>query len=254
MPETCVPIRRCGTHAPGWLNGKHPTVAEGAVTRQVCYHWSNKCCMWENNIRVRNCGAFYVYELVKTPTYYLRYCGSDGAGLLETFTGQRGAMGGAIIWGALTRSEHSGSGQTLFKTGLHVRRRHKHKARVNRDDASTSACSFFLRLCWRRTCKPVFGFFVICRTPAAWLYLIFPRRAHTKALSHRRLFVFHFSPKEWRTSWPAMARTATTLAAPKAKNVCRMEASPAGVRKNCFRCSASSARQPCRTSMMTSPA
>ena len=77
MPETCVPIRRCGTHAPGWLNGKHPTVAEGAVTRQVCYHWSNKCCMWKNNIRVRNCGAFYVYELVKTPTSSLRYCGSD---------------------------------------------------------------------------------------------------------------------------------------------------------------------------------
>ena len=39
-----------------------------------------------------------------------------------------------------------------LKAGLHVRRKHKpkHKPRVNRDDASTSARSFFLRLCLRR--------------------------------------------------------------------------------------------------------
>ena len=47
-----------------------------------------------------------------------------------------------------------------LKAGLHVRRKHKHKhtPRVNRDDASTStrARSFFLCLCLRRTCKPVF--------------------------------------------------------------------------------------------------
>ena len=36
------------------------------------------------------------------------------------------------------------------KAGLHVRCKHKHKPRVNRDDASTSARSFFLHLCLRR--------------------------------------------------------------------------------------------------------
>ena len=76
MPTTCpTQVRRCGTHAPGWLKGQHPTVAEGVVTRQVCYHWSNNCCRWSNNIKVKNCGAFYVYELQKTPVCSLRYCG-----------------------------------------------------------------------------------------------------------------------------------------------------------------------------------
>jgi len=75
MPTTCPPIRRCGTHAPGWISGQHPSVADGEVTRKVCYHWSGNCCQWNNNIKVKNCGAFYVYELQKTPTCSLRYCG-----------------------------------------------------------------------------------------------------------------------------------------------------------------------------------
>ena len=79
MPETCVATWRCGTHAPGWLNGKHPTVAQGIVTRQVCYHWNNNCCNWNNNIRIRNCGGFYVYELRKPPGCSMRYCGASGA-------------------------------------------------------------------------------------------------------------------------------------------------------------------------------
>ena len=28
MPTSCVPINRCNTHSPGWLNGDHPTVAD----------------------------------------------------------------------------------------------------------------------------------------------------------------------------------------------------------------------------------
>ena len=80
--EKCVPVNRCGTHAPGWLSGTHPTVAEGVVTRKVCYHWTYSCCHWSNNIAVKNCGAFFVYELQKTPNCHLRYCGSPSAGNL----------------------------------------------------------------------------------------------------------------------------------------------------------------------------
>ncbi|XP_078357600.1 uncharacterized protein LOC144642507 isoform X1 [Oculina patagonica] len=75
MPNTCVPKQRCGTHAPGWLSGGHPTVAQGAVQRRVCFHWRTRCCYWSTNIRVRNCGAFYVYELSSPPACQLRYCG-----------------------------------------------------------------------------------------------------------------------------------------------------------------------------------
>ena len=76
MPTECVPVRRCGTHAPGWLSGAHPTLAEGAVARKVCYHWTGRCCQWSNNIKIRNCGGFFVYELQKTPVCSLRYCGN----------------------------------------------------------------------------------------------------------------------------------------------------------------------------------
>ncbi|XP_020618027.1 uncharacterized protein LOC110055930 isoform X3 [Orbicella faveolata] len=75
MPQSCVPKHRCGTHAPGWLDGQHPTMSEGAVKRKVCFHWSNSCCRYSSSIRVRNCGAFYVYELDSTGFCSLRYCG-----------------------------------------------------------------------------------------------------------------------------------------------------------------------------------
>ena len=35
MSSSCVPKHRCGAHASGWLNGTHPTKADGIVTRQV---------------------------------------------------------------------------------------------------------------------------------------------------------------------------------------------------------------------------
>lgn len=76
MPTSCVPVRRCGTHAPGWMVGSHPSLRYSLVTRKVCYHWSGSCCRWSNNIKVRNCGGFYVYQLPKTPVCWLRYCGN----------------------------------------------------------------------------------------------------------------------------------------------------------------------------------
>ncbi|XP_048580960.1 uncharacterized protein LOC116606501 isoform X5 [Nematostella vectensis] len=79
MPTSCVPVKRCGTHAPGWMVGSHPSLRYSLVTRKVCYHWSGSCCRWSNNIKVRNCGGFYVYQLPKTPNCWLRYCGNRGS-------------------------------------------------------------------------------------------------------------------------------------------------------------------------------
>ena len=78
MPTSCPPTNRCGTHAPGWMNGTHPTVADGQISRQVCFHWTrNGCCEWSTNIKVRNCGSYYVYYLNGTPNCSLRYCGTN---------------------------------------------------------------------------------------------------------------------------------------------------------------------------------
>ena len=37
MLETCVHMYYCGTHAPGWLSGGHPLLADGVVQRKVCF-------------------------------------------------------------------------------------------------------------------------------------------------------------------------------------------------------------------------
>ena len=65
------------TDATGWLNGGHPIVADGQVSRRVCFHYGNNCCHWARNIRVRNYGYYYVYYLSGTPTCSLRYCSTN---------------------------------------------------------------------------------------------------------------------------------------------------------------------------------
>ena len=75
----CPPKYRCATSVPGWMNGGHPTVADGQVSRQVCFNWGN-CCNLSANIKVRNCGSYYMYYLHSTPNNghcSLRYCGTD---------------------------------------------------------------------------------------------------------------------------------------------------------------------------------
>ena len=96
MADKCVPAYHCGTRYPGWLSGTHPTVseggagahptvAEGVVTHRVCYHWSNNCCIYHNNIRIKNCTAYFVYELSRLYFCYLRYCGNGGASKFRMF-------------------------------------------------------------------------------------------------------------------------------------------------------------------------
>jgi len=84
MPDKCVLKYRCGTERPGWLNGTHPTVAEGVVTLQVCFSVNDDCCYWNNIVKVKNCNSYYVYELPwSIINRFARYCGNAGAGELH---------------------------------------------------------------------------------------------------------------------------------------------------------------------------
>ena len=75
MPTKCQPLSRCDAYKTGWLRGTHPSVAEGAVNRTVCFRY-HSCCTYSVIIRVRNCGSYYVYHLINTPSCTLRYCGT----------------------------------------------------------------------------------------------------------------------------------------------------------------------------------
>ena len=77
IATSCVPEERCGTHATGWMNGGHPTVDQGKVTRKVCHNLVSVCCFGSNYIEVVNCGQYYVYKLSPSPYCNSRYCGSD---------------------------------------------------------------------------------------------------------------------------------------------------------------------------------
>ena len=65
MPTSCVPIGRCSTNFPGWLNGDHPTVADGQVDREVCFNEGSNCCGLRHmhNILVKNCTSYYIYTI-----------------------------------------------------------------------------------------------------------------------------------------------------------------------------------------------
>ncbi|KAL9987892.1 hypothetical protein ACROYT_G002270 [Oculina patagonica] len=78
MPTSCTPVNKCGTQATGWLQGRHPSQAEGAISATVCFHWTTSCCDFSTSIQVRNCGSFYVYQLPRTG-FGLRYCGAQGS-------------------------------------------------------------------------------------------------------------------------------------------------------------------------------
>ena len=92
MADKCVLMYRCGTRYPAWLNGTHPTVAEGVVTRTVCFSRWGSCCYPSKIIKMKNCNGYYVYELHRTISLFpfnhdyhwlSRYCGNAGAGKLH---------------------------------------------------------------------------------------------------------------------------------------------------------------------------
>lgn len=79
-------VYRCQAIAYGWLNGKHPTQAEGKVFRKACFAYNGDSCWHTTDIKVQNCGSFYVYLLDGLAYYrysdYLRYCGVGEPGEL----------------------------------------------------------------------------------------------------------------------------------------------------------------------------
>ncbi|XP_035685656.1 uncharacterized protein LOC118422245, partial [Branchiostoma floridae] len=78
--ERPLSTHRCGTHAPVWMRGPHPTIEEGVVTRTVCAFWDGNDCKWSWEIKVLSCpGDFFVYKLRKATQCILAYCTTDGA-------------------------------------------------------------------------------------------------------------------------------------------------------------------------------
>ncbi|XP_059815959.1 uncharacterized protein LOC132387603 isoform X3 [Hypanus sabinus] len=80
IPETVIPQDHCSGQYPGWLNGPHPNVGEGEVTRTVCFTVSENTCYWSREIRVKNCSGYLVYRLGPTTGSNAVYCTDSALG------------------------------------------------------------------------------------------------------------------------------------------------------------------------------
>ncbi|XP_028406136.1 uromodulin-like [Dendronephthya gigantea] len=77
LATTKPPLSRCGTFSPIWMNGSHPTAAEGVVLRKACAYLPYAAplgCAKSYEIKVLNCSGFYVYQLKPPKQCYLAYC------------------------------------------------------------------------------------------------------------------------------------------------------------------------------------
>ena len=77
IPEEAPTYQYCGTSASGWLQGSHPINLGETVIRTVCFVWSaSKTChsSYTSQIKVRNCGQFFLYNLVDVKACNLGYC------------------------------------------------------------------------------------------------------------------------------------------------------------------------------------
>ncbi|XP_068705549.1 uromodulin-like [Montipora foliosa] len=74
LTKDCIPFHKCGTDHTGFLEGEHPSQADGIVTRQACFHAFYRCCFEKVQIGIRRCDGFYVYKLQSSPSGLYRYC------------------------------------------------------------------------------------------------------------------------------------------------------------------------------------
>ena len=80
MMTECPSINKCGATYSVWLNDDHPAVAQGSVKKKVCIRRSEPgdCCADSFLITVKNCGSYFIYELLTTGfDCEFRYCGTD---------------------------------------------------------------------------------------------------------------------------------------------------------------------------------
>ena len=74
MPTKAPDLNSCGTSSPIWMNGTHPSVEQGAVSRTACAKFRLRNCLNQYSISVRNCTGFYIYQLKEPTECNSAYC------------------------------------------------------------------------------------------------------------------------------------------------------------------------------------
>lgn len=77
MPTTNPRLGKCGTYAPIWMNGTHPSVADDVIDTIACAGLPRVTplgCGVQYKIKVVNCSGFYLYRLKSPRQCSLAYC------------------------------------------------------------------------------------------------------------------------------------------------------------------------------------
>ncbi|XP_071127469.1 oncoprotein-induced transcript 3 protein-like [Mytilus edulis] len=103
MPTEC-PIGgyRCGTTSPFWLSSNNVTGSlyphnGNTVNRTTCRAtFSGNCCDQTIDIRIKDCGCYYVYYLKHTTSCYSAYCFGDQLPCPDGLTSSTGFTPGCV--------------------------------------------------------------------------------------------------------------------------------------------------------------
>lgn len=74
MPTTKPEPYHCGTVAPIWMKGPHPTTKGKTRNNIACTSLHGNACVFPYLIPVKNCGAYFVYRLSPTRGCTMAYC------------------------------------------------------------------------------------------------------------------------------------------------------------------------------------
>lgn len=76
MPTTKPQPYHCGTVAPIWMDGTHPTTKGQVTQAKACTNFHNRLggCAWPQPMPVKNCGDFFVYQLGPSRSCSMAYC------------------------------------------------------------------------------------------------------------------------------------------------------------------------------------
>lgn len=79
MPSFQVNIGSCSSENPGWVRGGHPLGLNTSTTAEVCFDvHRNQGCGASVEIRITDCGGYFVYRLPRIVNCSKVYCGENG--------------------------------------------------------------------------------------------------------------------------------------------------------------------------------